>query len=186
MGTATTGFDSFTTPRMLAERLTPAHRAELRRMDINEQMMATLGGVRDEAGSSDYLARNLAHWAEHGFGIWMLREATTRTLMGRAVLRHLEIEGVDEVEVGYGFLPEFWGQGLATEIARACVSIGLHQLRLPSLVAITLTTNHPSQRVLGKAGLTYERELTLGGMPQVLFRIMAYQISPRLAFSASY
>jgi RimJ/RimL family protein N-acetyltransferase len=139
-------------------------------MDSDELMMAMLGGIRDEAATSDYLSRNLDHWAEHNFGIWMLRDRQTGAMIGRAVLRHLEIDGHDEVEVGYGFLPQFWGRGLATEIARACVRIGLEELRFPSLVAITLTTNRGSQRVLEKAGLRHERDIMHAGVPHALFR----------------
>ena len=165
--------DAFTTARMRAERLRPDHYADLRRMDADEQMMATLGGIREDAGTREYLARNLEHWAEYGFGIWMLRDLETGTAMGRAVLRHLDIDEADEVEVGYGLLPAFWGRGLATEIARACVRVGLEQLRLPSLVAITLTTNDGSRRVLEKVGLRYERTLTHAGQLHALFRIHA-------------
>ena len=141
-------------------------------MDTDERMMASLGGVRDEAASADYLARNLDHWEEYGFGIWMLRDCENGTMMGRAVLRHLDIDGVDEVEVGYGFLPQFWGRGLATEIARECVRIGLERLQLPSLVAITLTTNHGSQRVLEKSGLRYQRNIVHAGLLHALFRTL--------------
>jgi RimJ/RimL family protein N-acetyltransferase len=164
--------DAFTTPRMRAERLRRHHHADLRRMDSDEQMMATLGGIRDQAGTAAYLARNLEHWDEHGFGIWMLRDLQTGTMMGRAVLRHLEIDDVDEVEVGYGFLPEYWRRGLATEIALACVRIGLEELRLSSLVAITLTTNRGSRRVLEKTGLVYERDVVHAGLLHALFRIL--------------
>ncbi|HZA98838.1 MAG TPA: GNAT family N-acetyltransferase [Gemmatimonadales bacterium] len=164
--------DAFTTPRMRAERLRPDHWADLRRMDTDEQMMAMLGGVRDEVGTADYLARNLKHWAERGFGLWMLRDFQTNTMIGRAVLRHLEIDDVDEVEVGYGFLPDYWGRGLATEIALTCVRLGLEELRLRSLVAITLTTNRGSRRVLEKAGLVYERDVLHAGLSHALFRIV--------------
>jgi RimJ/RimL family protein N-acetyltransferase len=157
---------------MHAERLRPDHYADLRRMDTDQKMMASLGGVRDESASADYLARNLDHWEEHGFGIWMLRDSKNGAMMGRAVLRHLEIEGVDEIEVGYGFLPEFWGRGLATEVARECVRIGLERLRLPSLVAITLTTNDGSQRVLEKTGLRYQRNIVHAGLLHALFRTL--------------
>jgi ribosomal-protein-alanine N-acetyltransferase len=165
--------DSFSTPRLVAERLTPAHLSDVRRMDQNEWFMAHLGGVRDEAATLAYLERNLAHWAAHGFGLWMLRDPAQRAPIGRAVLRHLEVDGVDEVEVGYGFYPEFWGRGLATEVACACVRIGRAQLGLPSVVAVTLPTHSASQRVMLKAGLTYERDIIHEGLPHVLFRTPA-------------
>ncbi|MEA2712145.1 MAG: hypothetical protein QOK27_106 [Gemmatimonadales bacterium] len=132
--------------------------------------MAQLGGVRDEAGTRAYLERNLAHWAAYGFGLWMLRDRDTGRAIGRAVLRHLDVEGVDEVETGYGFLPDLWGRGLATEIARACVHIGRERLGLASLVGITLPTNAASQQVMRKAGLQYERDIVHAGVPHLLFR----------------
>jgi ribosomal-protein-alanine N-acetyltransferase len=162
--------DSFSTARLVAERLTPAHLRDVRRMDQDEGFMAHLGGVRDEAASLAYLERNLAHWATHGFGLWMLRDPARGPLIGRAVLRHLDVNDVDEVEVGYGFYPEYWGRGLATEVARACVRIAREQLGLASVVAVTRPMHSASQRVMLKAGLVYEREIIHEGLPHVLFR----------------
>ncbi|MFL5402397.1 MAG: GNAT family N-acetyltransferase [Gemmatimonadales bacterium] len=167
--------DSFSTARLDAERLTANHRVHVQRMDQDERFMAQLGGVRDVAGTRAYLERNLEHWAAHGFGLWMLRDRESGAVIGRAVLRHLDVEGVDEFETGYGFLPEFWGRGLATEIARACVEIGRNRLGLASVVGITLPTNHASQRVMRKAGLEYEREIVHSGVLHLLFRTKSYR-----------
>ena len=162
--------DSFSTPRVTAERLTAAHWLDLRRMDENEPFMAMLGGVRDKAGTSAYLVTNVKHWADCGFGLWMLRDAATSAVIGRAILRHLDVEGVDEIEVGYGFMPEYWGRGLATEIALALLNVGREQLGLRSIVAITTPANVASQRVMVKAGLAYERNIVHAGVPHLLFR----------------
>ena len=77
--------DSFSTTRLVAEPLTGAHLPDLRRMDQDELFMARLGGVRDKAGTAAYLAWNLEHWAEYGFGLWMLRDSATGDMVGRAV-----------------------------------------------------------------------------------------------------
>jgi [ribosomal protein S5]-alanine N-acetyltransferase len=160
----------FSTPRLLAEPLSAEHWGDLRRMDQDEQFMAYLGGPRNEAGTDRYLKSNLTHWAQYGFGLWMLRDRETGAMIGRGVLRHLLVDGSDEVETGYGFLPEFWGRGLATEIARAVLHVGQDRLRLKSIVAITLPANTASQRVMTKAGLAYEREIVHDGLPHLLFR----------------
>jgi ribosomal-protein-alanine N-acetyltransferase len=160
----------FTLRRILAERLDPAHLPVLRRMDSSAQMMAPLGGVRTEAETAAYLHRNLAHWAEHGFGIWLLRATASGRVMGRAGLRHIELEGRTEVELAYALLPEFWGSGLGTEIARACVTIGLEWLGLPSLVAVARVDNVASHRVLLKSAFVAEREIRHAGLPHILFR----------------
>jgi ribosomal-protein-alanine N-acetyltransferase len=140
-------------------------------MDDDAQFMAMLGGVRDSAGTVAYLETNVRHWSDHGFGMWMLRDAATGAVVGRAILRHLDVAGVDEVETGYGFMPEHWGRGLATEIAEACVRIGFNQLQLPSIVAVTTPANLASQQVMRKAGLTYERDIVHAGVPHLLYRI---------------
>jgi RimJ/RimL family protein N-acetyltransferase len=162
--------DSFTTARLQAERLTPDHLHELRRLHTDPDVMRHIGGLRNEAQSVDYLGRNLKHWNEHGFGLWILRELRGGAVIGTAVLRHLLIEGIDEVEVGYAFYKPFWGRGLATEIARVCLGYGHDMLRLPTIVGVTSLGNIASQHVLEKAGLVYEREFTLDGEQCSLFR----------------
>jgi RimJ/RimL family protein N-acetyltransferase len=161
---------TFVLRRLFAERLTVAHLPFLRRMDNNAQMMASLGGVRSDPETKAYLERNLAHWDQHGFGIWILRDPTSGRVLGRAGLRHLQLEAVEEVELAYALLPEYWGRGLATDAARACVTIGREWLGLPSVVALTTADNLASQRVLLKASLAPEREVTHGGLAHILFR----------------
>ena len=161
---------TFSLRRLFAERLTDAHLPFLRRMDNNTEMMASLGGIRGDAETKAYLERNLAHWAQHGFGIWILRDPMSGRVMGRAGLRHLALEADDEVELAYALLPEYWGRGLATDAARACVTIGREWLGLPSVVGLTTPDNLASQRVLLKASLMPEREVVYAGREHILFR----------------
>ena len=58
-----------------------------------------------------------------------------------------------EVEVGYRLCQTAWGQGFATEGARALVRYGLVELGLDRVVGLTHPDNEPSKRVLMKAGL---------------------------------
>lgn len=162
--------ESFTTARLRAERLSADHLPELQRMHRDPAVMAHLGGVRDDEQTAAYLARNLQHWADYGFGLWILREKSGGDPMGRAVLRHLSVEGVDEVEVGYGFYQAYWGRGLATEVTKACLALGRRHLGLGSIVAVTSPDNLASQHVLRKAGLTCEREFLFEGTAALLFR----------------
>lgn len=163
--------DTFATARLTAERLRLDHLAEIRRMDADPDFMGLLGGPRDLAKTEAYIARNLQHWDEYHFGLWVLRDAADARVIGRAVLRHLLIEDQDEVEVGYAFFKEYWGRGLATEIAAACIVHGRDLLKQPSLVALTRAENIGSQRVMEKAGMRYDRDVTRDGLQHVLFRI---------------
>jgi len=162
--------DSFSTARLAAERLTGDHLPEIQRMHRDAAVMAQLGGVRDDVQTTAYLGRNLLHWTDYGFGLWILRERGGGEPIGRAVLRHLLVDGADEVEVGYAFYPAFWGRGLATEVAAACLELGRRDLQLTTIVAVTNPGNVSSQHVLQKVGLVYERDFTHEGARSALFR----------------
>src|SRR5262249_60824821 len=160
--------DSFTTDRLAAERLRADHFENLCRMDGDARVMATLNGVRTAEQTRKYLDTNLAHWDRHGFGLWVFRDRADGRYAGRGGLRHVAVEGRDEVEVSYALMPDFWGRGLATEIARASVAIAFGPLGLAELVCFTLPTNRASQRVMVKAGFRYEGDITHAGLPHVL------------------
>jgi RimJ/RimL family protein N-acetyltransferase len=163
--------DEFETPRLCAERLQPHHFEELRRMHVDGLVMTHLGGVRTEAQTASYLEKNLKHWADHGFGLWILRERSGVEWIGRGLLRTLPLDGVDEVEVGYAFYEPFWGRGLASEITAACLAIAREQLRVETVVAVTSPDNDKSQRVLEKNGLVFDRSFMHEGVEASLFRI---------------
>jgi RimJ/RimL family protein N-acetyltransferase len=161
--------ESFATARLRAERLTADHYNDLRAMDGDAAYMALLGGTRTEGETRAYMERNLTHWADYGFGLWMLRDLAG-VMAGRCVLRHLDVEGTDEVELGYGFHTWLWGRGLATEVAKQLLHLGRTRLGRPSIVAITRRDNVGSQRVLEKTGLVYERDMDHEGVPHLLYR----------------
>src|SRR6266516_577672 len=161
--------ETFATARLTAERLRAQHFAAIRAMDSDPAYMALLGGPRSELGTRGYMARNLQHWDDYGFGLWILRDSAGE-VAGRCVIRHLDVEGTDEVELGYGLHTQYWGRGLATEVATELLRLGRHELKRPSIVAITRHDNLGSQRVLVKAGMICEREVEHDGVPHLLYR----------------
>jgi ribosomal-protein-alanine N-acetyltransferase len=148
---------------------------EIARMQADAETMATLGGVRDAAQSRRMLEDWVAHWDAHGFGLWIARDAASNEFAGRGGLKHCVVGGRPEIEVAYGFLPAFWGRGLASEMAEASVRAGFEELGLADLVCFTMTTNRASQRVMEKAGFVFEREIEHAGLPHVLCRLRAAQ-----------
>jgi RimJ/RimL family protein N-acetyltransferase len=132
----------------------------------------TLGGGRTRDQVTDCLVRNVAHFTQHGFGVWTLRNRQG-AFVGWGGLKRIGLGGRPEVEILYALLPEYWGRGLATELSTAAVSLGLGELRLPSVIGFTLVDNARSRRVLEKSGLVYERAFEHAGVPHVLYRIRA-------------
>jgi len=149
--------DSFATPRLNATRLAREDLSDLVALHLDEEVSRFLGGVRSVEKTATYLDTNLRHWDEHGLGLWTLRSADG-AFMGRAGLRYVDLEGVRELEIAYALAKVAWGQGLATEVAQALVKIWETRCADSSLVGIVVKGNRPSENVLQKAGLSYERD----------------------------
>ncbi len=157
------------TPRLILRRMRPDDWIHLVHMDSDPVTMATLGGVRTHDETVSYVLQQATHWEQHGFGWWAAFERDTSEFVGRGGIRFLELEGQQDIEVGYGLLPRFWGRGLATELAQAATRAGFDVLGLTRLIGITLPTNAASRRVLEKAGFGYVRDTVYKRLPHVLY-----------------
>ncbi len=138
--------------------------------------MASLGGVRSEEQTRDYMQRFLNHWQENGFGMWVLYDRDQQ-FVGRAALRRMQVDGQMEVEVGCALLASFWNQGLASEIVRALVELAFVRLGLPNIVGFALPSNVASIRILQKLGFRYEKDVVHAGRRHVFYRLMSEQFS---------
>ena len=110
------------------------------------------------------------HWERHGFGLWLLRDRATGLMVGRGGLQYTDAIGGFAVEAAWTIVPERWGEGLATELAIASVSVAFDVLDLHEIIAITLPDNVASRRVMEKAGFGYDRPIEHGGLTHVLYR----------------
>ncbi|MGY3038392.1 RimJ/RimL family protein N-acetyltransferase [Bradyrhizobium sp. USDA 4354] len=160
----------FSTDRLTAERLREDHLADLVALHRDAEVSRYLGGVRTPEVTKAYLATNMAHWDQHGFGLWTLR-TKDGAFAGRAGIRHILVDDVDEVEIAYAFQREFWGQGFASEIATALTDIGLSQLALPSLIGIVNVANGASRRVLERSNYLLGRSTIRHGEDVAIYRI---------------
>ncbi len=160
----------FRTDRLSAEPLSLDHFGELTALHLDPEVSRHLGGVRSPAATEQYLSANLAHWAAHGYGLWIVRTLDGR-FAGRVGIRHTQVQGAPEVEIAYTLRRDLWGQGLATEAARALVGIWRMRKLSPSFIGIASLDNAPSRRVLEKVGFVHEREVIYHETPVAVYRI---------------
>jgi [ribosomal protein S5]-alanine N-acetyltransferase len=160
----------FETARLHARPMRADDFEPLFQMYQNDAVTATLGGKRTAEQVREYLDDQLLHFARHGYGFWMFHAKADGRFVGRGGLRNIFVGGHDEIEVGYALMPEFWRQGLATEMAQASVQNGFAKLELPELVSFTMPTNIASRRVMEKAGFVFERDIVFKDLPHVLYR----------------
>ena len=161
--------ENFATARLTAEKLDRTHLNDLTKLHLDPEVSLHLGGIRSPEATKAYLEVNLTHWADHGFGLWVLR-TRDGAFVGRAGLRQIELEGTREIEIAYSLVRAHWGQGLATEIADALTNLWLSQLRSLSLVGVVSVGNTASRRVLEKCRFAFERAAVYHGAHVVVFR----------------
>jgi ribosomal-protein-alanine N-acetyltransferase len=106
----------------------------------------------DEAAAA--LTSIIQHWRKHGFGRWAVEDKVEGKLLGYAGIRSLE----GQAELVYLLAKEYWGMGLATEVARACLWYGFTQKRFPYILALTRPLNVRSRRVMEKIGMRFEKD----------------------------
>lgn len=100
------------------------------------------------------IERFVRHEREHGFALWAVELKDTGALIGDAGL--FLVEGLGpEVEVAYHFGKAWWGQGYATEAARACLDFGFRECGLTEIIAICYPEHAASRRVMEKAGMRF-------------------------------
>ncbi|MFN6570287.1 GNAT family N-acetyltransferase [Dendronalium sp. ChiSLP03b] len=106
-----------------------------------------------------------------GFGKWAVIFKETNQLIGSCGIAIVQIDNVNEREIGYRLDPEFWGQGLATEAASATIQYGFEQLKFPYIFGIVKRANIASVRVLEKLGMRYERGTIFHGVEMDIYRL---------------
>ena len=129
------------TERMRVERLREDHLDEFVALYNDPDVAKTLGGARTGEWVRGYIATNLRHWDERGFGVWAFRDKESGEFVGRAGLRVYDLEGEEVVELLYALMPQYWNRGLATEMSRALVAWGFGSCGMDEIVAFTLPTN---------------------------------------------
>lgn len=117
--------------------------------------------TRDEV--RDRIERNRHEYRERGFGLWIVTEGATGAFVGECGLTQQDFAGTTEIEVAYQLRQEFWGRGLATEAAAACVAFARDVARLDRIVALVDPRNDASKRVAAKIGLAWERDVPVPG-----------------------
>ena len=123
----------------------------------------------DEARS--IVEQSLLSFQERGFGIWLVFSRQTAELIGFAGL----IQSSDESpNLIYGVHPDFWGNGFATEAAKAVIDYAFGTLGLKSVKADVDEPNVISVRILEKLGMKKTRRAIVAGRP-----LLDYEIARR-------
>ncbi len=94
----------------------------------------------------------LADYKKYGYGRFAVELKETGQVIGFCGIKYLP--EIDLPEVGYRYLKEYWGRGIGTEAAEACVEFAREDLKIKKLIALIVPENIGSIRVAEKLGMT--------------------------------
>jgi RimJ/RimL family protein N-acetyltransferase len=117
-------------------------------------------GVRSVEQARDYIVKGpMAMFERFGFGLYLTELKDGGVPIGICGL--IKRDSLPDVDLGFAFLPRFWGRGYAREAAAASLAHGLGALGLKRIVAITSPDNQRSIRLLEQIGFGHERRVAL-------------------------
>jgi RimJ/RimL family protein N-acetyltransferase len=117
-------------------------------------------GVKTLEDAQNYIEKGpLEMYGRLGFGLNRVELKGSDEPIGICGL--IKRESLEDVDIGFAFLPRFWGKGYAFESVSATMNHGKKVLGLSRLVAITSQDNHPSGKLLEKLGFRFERLVRL-------------------------
>ncbi|QGN54912.1 GNAT family N-acetyltransferase [Novosphingobium sp. Gsoil 351] len=127
-------------------------------------VMRHLGGVRLADTVAERFASDIADFAETGSGRWILWLRVEERRIGRCGLFRMSSEAAPEAlrgqhEIGWTLAEPYWGQGYASEAARAVLDFGFEALGYPVIYAQTSASNAGSTRLMERLGLERRPDL---------------------------
>jgi ribosomal-protein-alanine N-acetyltransferase len=173
------------------EAIAETARLSLRRFDWDDldvaarllsdpQVMRFSLGAKTRDETTTWLKRCLSHYEKRGFGLWAVVHKSDGEVIGYCGLIPQVIDGQDEVELAYRLFPEYWGQGLGTEAARATREYCWTSLGLDRLISIIEPANVASIRVAEKHGMRLEKETLARERAVRIYTISKADIAPEV------
>lgn len=148
------------TERLLIREFTPEDAPYILEQLTSEEWLRFIGdrNVYDLAGARNYLVSHLIpSYVEKGFGFYAVDLKSKGTTIGMCGL--VKRDELEDIDIGFAFLPAYFGQGFAFESARAVRDYAFEHLKQERICAITLAENRSSINLLKKLGLHYKKQV---------------------------
>jgi ribosomal-protein-alanine N-acetyltransferase len=106
------------------------------------------------------------YYQKWGFGLWAIVPRVERRVIGFCGLTLFpDVDGREEIELGYRLARSYWGRGFATEAVGAVRDYAFDILCLRRLIALIDPENVRSVRVAEKSGFRPEKDILFRGKP---------------------
>ena len=146
-----------TTPRLVICVPEVSDLTEQFLLQSSPEVMRYIGnGVRGINEVKKKLQACITHYLKHGFSLGNVYNTQTGEFIGRSGIIYLGLDDSQcEIELAYALLPQYWGQGYATELAQNCAQWAFENIPIERILGLVRNDNLASQAVLKKIGMHY-------------------------------
>ena len=146
------------TDRLLLRNWRDSDREPFAALNADPAVMEHFPAPQTREQSDGLIDRNRPLIDERGWGLWALEVKETGDFIGFTGLSvpSFEAHFMPAVEIGWRLAKGAWGNGYASEAARAALAHGFGPAGLGEIVSFTATTNVPSQRVMQRIGMRHD------------------------------
>jgi [ribosomal protein S5]-alanine N-acetyltransferase len=157
------------TPRLILREMRADDAGALLKVFSDPLVMASFPGTPpfDVDRMHAWVARNLAHQTEYGYGLFAVVHRADGLVIGDCGLERMDLG----VELGYDLRSDYWRQGLATEAAVAVRDFAFKELDEDRIVSLIRVGNQASRRVAEKVGMSLVEQFDRHGVAYWLFAI---------------
>ena len=132
--------------------------------------------VTDITSAEENLQRILSQYKEYGYGRWAVFTKDNNEFIGWCGLKYRPER--NETDLGYRFIPQYWGKGYATEASKASIRYGFETLQLRQINAMAHVENLASLKVLEKIGMQFIGYETVDNCPVKTYLIDNATLNP--------
>jgi RimJ/RimL family protein N-acetyltransferase len=165
--------ENLTTERLKIRSLRPSDKPYLMEFFQHEEATKYLY-IKEDLNKycDDWIARQRMRYETLGYSLAAVELRETGEFIGQCGLISQEVDGVEELEVGYHLLPKYWGNGYATEATQGCMKFAFENNMVDSIISLIVVDNIPSQKVAERNGLKRTIRTDFKGFDIYVYRIM--------------
>ncbi|MEP7128216.1 MAG: GNAT family N-acetyltransferase [Chitinophagales bacterium] len=161
------------TPRLLLRELSQDDYQNFFDLNNDPEVVKYVGdGAFASINAAKNFLLNYDQYEKYGIGRWAVILKASNEFTGWCGLKFQpELSETGEVDLGYRFSIKFWGQGIGSEAAKACVDYGFQQLHYKRIIGRVMTGNIASVKVLEHCGMHFVKEMKFEEHPGLWFEI---------------
>ncbi len=159
------------TERLNLEKIEERHFENLYSLVSNKEVQRFFPSTLNREEAREFFNKVQRRYKEDGYCFLAVLRKQDGAFLGICGLLKQIIDNKFDIEIGYRFLSEYWGNGYATESVMGCVKYAYEKQIAETLIILSVPENISSIKVAERSGFTYTKKTIFHGLLHHMYRI---------------